>query len=854
MFDRTHLGSVVAARLILLCLCAGIPAGAGNVSGEVPSLDYSGTSEFLPQTPGVTGGAPGAVYNPAAWATSPGELAFWLVHEGHFGGDRDDWGFSFCGPLGFSMESRELDPAHERTLRTYQMGLDGGDRRAHIGAAWRWYGGDSGDIGAKSGLVLGAIVRPDPYTSVGLSGFFAGMSDYIEGIADVGVRPFGTAALTVFGDYLLGRPSGEVGRWGVGVEVRPVAGVDLTLKARDVGRGSEPRFYMGVGVTFDEVGVHAIRRANQDFDLESTGYLVRIRPPYRGIPVGKELRKRFTGNTVVPLNLENKVLTYQRDRWFDEKRIAWIDLARHLDAIRDEPGAAGVALNLSSFRGRPSLVWELRTKLAELRAAGKRVYVYADRLDMSGIYLASVADDITLDPQGDLMLPGLAVHRTYLRGALEKLGLGAEEWRFLSHKTAFEGYSRADMSDADKEQLGRLVDVIYETWRGGVCEGRGLTTEAFDAVVNDEVFVLPKRALELGLADRLGRWPDLTERLASEGKLRVGDLPGGSGRRAFPDERWGRPPEIAVVYAVGECAMDSGIRGRATGKHMRGLAGDRDVRAVVLRADSPGGDPLPSDLVAEGTRKLKEKGKPVVVSQGDVAASGGYWISMNGSKVLTTPLTITGSIGVIAGWIWDDGFSKKFGLTADGVQRGKHADLFTGIRIPLIDGVVPERAITDEEREVVKTLILDEYDTFVKGVAEGRGLTEARVREIGEGRVWMGGDAMDRGLADRFGGLDAAIQEARALAGLSPDEEVIITEYPPRKLFSLPSFLPAIPGIRSLARLLASQGDDDGGLLDMPAPYEEAYIRQIVDTPGRPLMLIPPENLPRGWGEEPARP
>jgi protease-4 len=802
----------------------------------------------------VTAGAPGAFYNPAAWAVGRGELAAWLTPNKTGEGDRASWGLSLGGPLGFAMDSRGYDRGlgPESRLRTYQLGFAAGDRRVHVGAAWRWHGGDLDRFDVDGGPVLGALVRPDRRTSVGVSGFFTGDDGFREGIIDVGVRPLGTPLLTLFADYTLRRPAGGAEAWGGGIEVRPVRGVDMTFKVRNAD-DDDVRYHVGLGVTFDGAGVHAIGRRSEDFDHEATSYLVRVQPPYRGIPVDRELRKRFAANIVVPLDLENKVLTYQRDRWFDETRIAWIDLARYLDAIRDEPGTAGVALNLSSFRGRPSLVWELRMKLAELRAAGKRVYVYADRLDMSGIYLASVADDITLDPQGDLMLPGLAVHRTYLRGALEKLGLGAEEWRFLSHKTAFQTYSRADMSEADKEQLGRLVDVIYETWRGGVCDGRGLSEEAFDAVVNDEVFLLAKRALELDLVDRLGRWSDLTERLGKEDSLRVAGLPGAGDRRAFPDERWGRPPEIAVVYAVGECAMDSGIRGRATGKYMRGLAEDRDVRAVVLRADSPGGDPLPSDLVAEGTRKLKEKGKPVVVSQGDVAASGGYWISMNGSRVLTTPLTITGSIGIIAGWIWDEGFSEKFGLTADGVQRGKHADLFTGIRIPLIDGVVPERAVTEEEREVVKALLLNEYDTFVRGVAEGRGLPEARVREIAEGRVWMGGDAIERGLTDRFGGLDAAIQEARALAGLDPDEEIILTEYPPRKLFSLPSFFPAIPGISSLARSFAS-ARGDAARIEAVVPYEELYLRGMVNAPGRPLLLVPPENLPRGWGEEPTLP
>ncbi len=185
----------------------------------------------------------------------------------------------------------------------------------------------------------------------------------------------------------------------------------------------------------------------------------------------------------------------------------------------------------------------------------------------------------------------------------------------------------------------------------------------------------------------------------------------------------------------------------------------------MLRADSPGGDPLPSDLVAGAVRRLNEAGKPVIVSQGDVAASGGYWISMNGEEIVTTPLTITGSIGVIGAWIYDDGAGEKLGINYDGVQRGEHADLLREMRIPLLGMGLPHRALDEKELVLAKEYILEAYDAFTARVAEGRGLSVEAVREVAQGRVWMGGDAIERGLCDRFGGLTAALNLAREQAG-----------------------------------------------------------------------------------------
>lgn len=311
-----------------------------------------------------------------------------------------------------------------------------------------------------------------------------------------------------------------------------------------------------------------------------------------------------------------------------------------------------------------------------------------------------------------------------------------------------------------------------------------------------------------------------------------------------------------MVYAVGECAMDSGIRGRATSAHLRRLARDHDVKAVVLRADSPGGDPLPSDLVAEAVAKLVAAGKPVVISQGDVAASGGYWISLGGSRLLTTPLTVTGSIGVIAGWFWDDGLGDKLGMRADGVQRGAHADLFTGLRPPLLGLSIPTRPLDDGELALVKDYILGMYDQFAGKVAAARGLPEARVRELGGGRVWMGDDAIARGLCDAQGGLSDAIALARELAGIRAGDEVTLREFPPRRLVELPKLGPALPGLSAgvarLARLLGggeATAATDAGVTAAAAPPGPAdlYIQGIAAQPGRPLLLTQPDGLPDPW-------
>jgi protease-4 len=298
--------------------------------------------------------------------------------------------------------------------------------------------------------------------------------------------------------------------------------------------------------------------------------------------------------------------------------------------------------------------------------------------------------------------------------------------------------------------------------------------------------------------------------------------------------------------------MDTGIRGRETSKALKKFRERRDIRAVVVRADSPGGDPLASDLVAREMKAYRDSGKPLYVSQGRVAGSGGYWISMNAARITASPFTITGSIGVIGGWAWNEGIGKKLGLTSDHVQIGKSADLLGGLSLPLIGVTIPERNLDDREHVVMKRGILELYDEFTQRVAEGRGLPVERVREIAQGRVYAGRDALQLKLVDEIASLDRTIEEAKAAAGVRKGRHIRIEEYPRRKLFPLPRLTSWVHS-RLGSRSAGAMGGEIAGPLGAERgmdrwTYEQHALGFMLRNPGVPLLLTPASLLP----DEPA--
>ena len=853
---------LLALTLVLAALTAAAAALAER--DTLPLIDYRTESWFLPQTPGVTGGPVGGLFNPGAWAmTDRAGSDFWWNDRSIRKG-LDNYGFGFGRGFNFAMNTTTFGTTGDSyKIYDYQVGMAGGTRAGSFGVGYRWANGETQRHPRHKSLTMGFVSRRKSWTTFGTSAVWSMESNAAQYVMDLGIRPFNRNWITLFADWTVNDDQAffNGGVWGAGLEVRPVRGLHLGFKARKQPVTGDVDFAALLGVTVGAFHAAAMPVYNEDGDNLGTSGLLRTRPPFRGFPFGVDL---FTSSDrFYPISLENKVLTYQKYRLFDDKRIAWLDLLPLLNSLRDDRRIDGVSLNLAGFRGRPSLIWELRQKLEEIQAAGKKVIIHADRLDPTTYYLASVADHLTLDPYGNLALPGYALSRSYLKGTLEKLGLGFQEFRYFEYKSAMETFSRDSMSDADREQRQRIVDVLYETVREGVTTSRGITTAAYDKAIDEKTILTPEEALELGLIDEISRWNQHPAALAKQGAF-MWPIPPVESYRKFWDDQWGQPKKIQVVYAVGNCAMDSGIKGRKTSEYLRRLASDPDVAAVVLRADSPGGDPLPSDLIAGAVRILKEAGKPVIVSQGDLAASGGYWISMDGTEVLTTPLTITGSIGVIGGWVWDDGLTEKVGITSDIVQRGKRADLFTTINLPFLGGV-PRRPLDDEELARIKTLVLESYGKFVGAVAAGRGLTVEEVKEIAQGRVWMGGDAIEIGLCDQYGSLDDAINRARELAGIPDWQEIQVTEYPPRPWIQWPSFGPKMPGFFGfgnrfnsvLAGLYGLDGEANEATLSadpfVGAPglsaYDIEYLKTISKVPGAPVMMISPDVLPESWQE-----
>jgi protease-4 len=356
--------------------------------------------------------------------------------------------------------------------------------------------------------------------------------------------------------------------------------------------------------------------------------------------------------------------------------------------------------------------------------------------------------------------------------------------------------SRDSMSEGDKEQLGKITKDFYRLMKTEICESRGIDPDEFDRLVNEEFLILGQDAFEMGLVDTLGRWDDvkdMIERLEGGKKDMVGIC--SAARYELPkDNYWGERPKIAVIYALGECAMDTGIKARSLSKVIERAGNDKEIKAIVFRVDSPGGSATASDWVAEALKESSEK-KPVIVSQGWLAGSGGYWISMYGDTIVAAPNSITGSIGVIGGWIYNKGFKEKLGMSTDIVQVGDHADLGYGISLPLL-GRIPDRNLTEDERGKFEHNIKFYYKKFIGKVASGRGTEYDDIEPIAQGRVWSGYDGLEIGLVDVLGGMDKAIEIAKAKIGIPEGEEVELVEMPEPPAFNPAMFTPKLFGIR----------------------------------------------------------
>jgi len=419
---------------------------------------------------------------------------------------------------------------------------------------------------------------------------------------------------------------------------------------------------------------------------------------------------------------------------------------------------------------------ELRDAMARLREAGKPTYAYLELASFSAgreYFLATAADEIHVIPGGTVPMVGLAAEYMFLGGLFEKLGVEFDVAKAGRYKSAVESFTQSEMSEASLEMANSLLDDFNDTFVRAIADGRHLEVAAVEALI-DEGMILPEVLQASGLIDGVGHLEPLLEKLGGE-VVRADRF----SRVTLEDVGVDPKAEIALVYGTGNVVEGDGSRSgepvfaaRSTSKAILDAAEDDDIDAIILRIDSPGGSALASEQIHEAMTRAREKGKPLIASFSDLAASGGYYAATGADYIVSDGSTLTGSIGVFALRPSVGGALERVGVTMQPLTRGRYADFLLSGR-PLSEGA-HERLQISVERT---------YALFLERVATARKMETSAVDEVAQGRVWTGRQAHARGLVDELGGLHAAVQAAKRELGLAETDDAVLVPFPaPRSL------------------------------------------------------------------------
>src|SRR6266571_2774034 len=439
---------------------------------------------------------------------------------------------------------------------------------------------------------------------------------------------------------------------------------------------------------------------------------------------------------------------------------------------------------------------EIRGAIQDFRTSGKPVYAYLEYGMNKDYYIATACDKVFVPPPGELFINGLAADVMFFRGSLDKLGIYPDIYQIGKYKSAGDTSTQKQMSDAHREFINSLLDDLYGRYIDGIAKARNKSSDDIKALIDNSPYNAAQ-AKEAGLIDGALYHDEVEKELKKRLGYKDSDelhIAKGSDYRQISQESLGlnKGEKIAIVYAAGDITSGKsqfGGNGEETigsdslVKTLNEVRDDKDIKAIVLRIDSPGGSGLASDIIGRAVESAKQK-KPVVVSMGDVAASGGYYIACNANKIVAEPSTITGSIGVVGGKPVIKGFYDWIGVTNEYVLRGNNAGMFR-----------ESEKFSDSESKKFQEFLAKTYDDFTTIVAKGRNKEQKYIDSIGQGRVWTGQQGKERGLVDEYGGLDKAIDVAKQLANIPEDKGVqrVIMPRPP-------SFF---------EQLMSSGGDDD---------------------------------------------
>lgn len=448
-----------------------------------------------------------------------------------------------------------------------------------------------------------------------------------------------------------------------------------------------------------------------------------------------------------------------------------LDFVQTIDRAAADPAIKMIYLNLNELNAGITHTEEIRSALKRFRESGKPIISYADNYSQNAYYLATVSDKVYLNPAGTATLTGLSMSSMFFKDMLDKIGVEVQLIRHGKFKAAAEQFISNKMSAENREQLQAYLDAVWNTWLADISESRRMPVEKINELTDNLKLGTAKNALEAGIVDGLMYKDELTDTLVhlfgvkEEKELKTISLSDYS--KATKKINLKEKNKIAVIYADGEIIMGKSDENIASDNFVALLAKvrkDSSIKAVVMRVNSPGGSAQSSEII-ERELALLRKDKPIIVSMGDYAASGGYWIAANADKIIANNTTLTGSIGVFSLVInAQKTLNKHLSINTGTVNTNKHSDIMSGFR-----------ALDNEEIAFIQSSVEVIYTDFVNLVANGRNLSAAKVDSIGQGRIWSGADALKIGLADEKGGLYEALITAAAMGEV---ESYRVVEYP----------------------------------------------------------------------------
>lgn len=442
------------------------------------------------------------------------------------------------------------------------------------------------------------------------------------------------------------------------------------------------------------------------------------------------------------------------------------DLLSNIRLAKTDDRIEGIYLDGGSLSMAPASAKAIRDALLDFKTSGKWIIAYASSYGQTNYYVASVADKIFLNPTASIDWNGLTAQKAYYKRLFDKLGIEMQILKVGTFKSAVEPYFRTSMSEADRLQTEQYINGIWSEMKTAVAESRHIAVEQLDQYADEYMGLQPQeKYLDYGFADSLVYAEGMDNILRTYMGTKDYTLLSTGQLASVERTRSKAYAKVAVVYAEGEITDEKGdgIVGKDMVKMFKKIAKDEDICAVVLRVNSPGGSADASEQIWHAVQTLKQDGRPVVVSMGDYAASGGYYISCGADYIFAEPTTLTGSIGIFGTVPNLSQVLDKVGLDYDGVSTNRHSDLQVNMVY---------KGMNTEEYAMMQAMVERGYDLFTRRCAEGRHTTQDAIKQIGEGRVWLGKDAMGIGLVDSLGNIDDAIRKAVELADI-PDYQVV---------------------------------------------------------------------------------